>query len=141
MLVGWSLTFSLHLRLKFILSDEFKHLQCTFQKNLAKFLKSFMILKNLLDFFEMYIANVHGSLYFFRNYFCAGFYKTPCHQPTKMKVHCLGSERKWQSITLCILLYFHSSLWTFSWLLSLLHSMSWGKLNWQITLTKIRYIH
>ena len=24
-----------------------------------------MILKNLLDIFEMYIANVHGSLYFF----------------------------------------------------------------------------
>ena len=65
MLVGQSLSCPMHLWLKFILSDEFKHLQCTFQKNLATFLKSLMILKNLLDFFEMYIANVHGSLYFF----------------------------------------------------------------------------
>ena len=37
--------------------DNHVHLQCTFQKNLEDFLKSLEILKMLLDFFEMYIAN------------------------------------------------------------------------------------
>ena len=47
-------------RSKFILSDENK----PFAMYITK--KSGMILKNLLDFFVIYIANVHALLYFFQ---------------------------------------------------------------------------